>query len=220
LVSSGLKYRRSSTLEEFFAYFFVFSKVAIFCLVCLTASRVVTTWLLVLFFVVVLTVEQPNYKGPQNVIQLNGADWENKIENDRSDVFWLVEFYTTWASNCNQFASLFAEMSLQYSSPGLKFAKIDVGYYDTIADKYNVSLNHWSTKELPTLMLFRNGEWVEPYRLPPRGSDGTVTRCTLNMTNVNSIFYLDHLTNHKPRTSNKQELSGGSTRRKKKDKRS
>jgi len=216
LISSGLKYRRSSTLEEFIASFYVFTKVAFLVLVCLTGSRVLFVWLGILFLVLSLTLTQPVYKGPHNVIHLTGNDWETKVENDKSDVFWLVEFYATWASGCTQFASLFAEMSLKYTSPGLKFAKLDVGYYDTIADKYKISLNHWSTKELPTLMLFRNGEWVEPYRLPPRKEDGTVTKCTLNLENVNSIFYLEHLTNHRPKAQGKENQSGGSARRKKK----
>ena len=36
-----------------------------------------------------------------------------QVEGDASERVWIVEFYTTWASDCAQFSSLFAELSIK-----------------------------------------------------------------------------------------------------------
>lgn len=39
-----------------------------------------------------------------------GDDFEKELSKDKK-VVWLIEFYATWNPDCNEFASVFSELS-------------------------------------------------------------------------------------------------------------
>lgn len=57
-----------------------------------------------------LLFPKPKYRGPENITYFLGDDFEKELAKDKS-VKWLVEFYTTWNPDCNEFVGVFAELS-------------------------------------------------------------------------------------------------------------
>lgn len=186
----GMKLRKAISIDHFIATLFRFTKVAILGF-CYYSDMRAVAWYMVLFLVLWLTLTQPEYEGETAVTLLRGHTFEEEVENDKSGAFTLVEFYTTWASDCAQFTPLFASLSLRYSSDNLKFAKIDVGIASTIAETYDIDLDPMTTKQLPTLMLFQYGKYVKPFRLPFIDENGSLKKCPLNEYNINKVFELE-----------------------------
>lgn len=85
---------------------------------------------------------------------------------DSENSAWLVEVTAGWHTSSTLFAPMFAELSLRFSTEELKFGTIDVAKRGNaeIAASFNVNTGVRS-KQLPTYILFENGEEVE--RLPP-----------------------------------------------------
>ena len=112
-----------------------------------------------------LLVPEPKYKGPEEVRYFRGQALEEEIAQNKGTVY-LIEFYASWSSACNHFTPVFAEISLNYNHEYLKFGKLDVGRYPIVAERYNIDTTVRS-KQLPTLILFVNGE--EKLRRPAAG---------------------------------------------------
>lgn len=212
-----LKYRRATTVDGYVSVVFMYTKVYILG-ICWYSDKVVGCWYLVAYLVAMLALHQPEYEGETAVTVLREYDFETQVENDKSGAFTLVEFYTTWASNCANFTALYADLSLRYSSPNLKFVKIDVGLAEKIAGRYNVNLDPMTTKQLPTLMLFQYGKYMAPHRLPPINEEGVVSAMALTEYNINIIFELEARRMQKPAKSSTQKAPLAKTKSKKKKK--
>eukprot|EP00466_Bigelowiella_natans_P004718 jgi/Bigna1/88032/estExt_fgenesh1_pg.C_270109 len=138
LVALYVKYWKSNSLAEFFPTFFMYSKVAI--LICTAVqSKTICAWY------------AGEDKTPNKVVHLNTGNF-GSVEDDREST-WLVQFYTTWA-NAAGFSSTFNALSNKYGSKRLKFGKVDIGRFRTLAKKFNISLSAVMNNELPTLILF------------------------------------------------------------------
>ena len=57
-----------------------------------------------------LLFPKPRYKGSDNVTYFMGEEFERTLAKDKK-VKWLIEFYATWNPDCNEFASVFSELS-------------------------------------------------------------------------------------------------------------
>lgn len=102
-----------------------------------------------------LLFPKPKYKGPEKVTYFMGDEFEKELIADKK-VKWLIEFYATWNPDCNEFASVFGELSAKYANKNLKFGKIDVARSPKIAEKYDITASVTS-RTLPTLILFKDG---------------------------------------------------------------
>lgn len=135
---------------------------------------------------------EPTYSGPENITYFrtaNGLDEE--LQKDRR-ISWLVTFYTAWNPACVNFAPIFAQISSEYSLENLKFGKIDVGRYPDAAKKYSISDSSLS-KQLPTLILFRDGKEVT--RRPTYDNKRNIIKFFFSSDNVKASFDLNNLYN-------------------------
>lgn len=143
-----------------------------------------------LFILVALTLPEPTYAGPENVVYFrmeNGLD--DELERDKR-VNWLVAFYTVWNPACVNFAPVFAELSAEYNLPNFKFGKVDIGRFPDIGKKYHVSDSSFS-RQLPTVILFRNGKEVA--RRPFSDSKGKLVKFFFTSDNVKAAFDMNNL---------------------------
>ena len=76
----------------------------------------------------------------------------------------------------------------RYATPQLKFAKINVARYQELADEFRIDTSG-SSWQLPTLILFTNGE--EEKRLPDFSADGKVIKTILDKPGIVAVFGLD-----------------------------
>mmetsp|Transcript_24326 Transcript_24326/g.36497 ORF Transcript_24326/g.36497 Transcript_24326/m.36497 type:complete len:273 (-) Transcript_24326:242-1060(-) len=212
-----VKYRRSSSLAEFFSSIFMYAKTAI--LICTYVEDYrITLWyglaILVLFF----TLHQKEDKSSCEVTDLNTGNF-SVVEED-SEEAWLVEFYTTWAANCLPFTYTFNDLSRRYGKGKLKFGKVDIGRFTSLAKKFKISTEAVRNNELPTLILFEKGKPVPFMRLPRKTPDGELDENFVLLTKANIInfFRLDErLSNEKKEAkAAKKRASSGNNKKKKK----
>lgn len=132
---------------------------------------------------------EPTYQGPENVTYLRGAQGLQEELYRDTRIVWLVAFYTAWNPACVNFAPIFSELSAEYVAfyllfkvinhslnimlcknvcryalENLRFGKVDIGRYPDAGVKYHIS-DASTSKQLPTLILFKEGKEVErrPY---------------------------------------------------------
>lgn len=87
-----------------------------------------------------------------------------EVNEDEEEIkYWVVMLYANWSVACLNFESVLAKLSVEYSAPHIKFAKIDVDIYSDLAEEYGVSKDPASF-DLPTLVLFHQGKEIR--RLP------------------------------------------------------
>ncbi|KAH7618020.1 putative Thioredoxin-related transmembrane protein 2 [Nannochloris sp. 'desiccata'] len=139
--------------------------------------------------VVALMFPQPTYKGPSRIEDFTPASFAEIVE-DRSDsnVSWLVEFFAPWAPQCLYLEPVIAELSLQYSSPTLRFGKIDVSRWPALAKRYKISIRGEDGNQLPTLIMFENGK--ERGRIPHVYNDGKVAAGKFRKNDIVTAFAL------------------------------
>ncbi|KAF9582952.1 Thioredoxin- transmembrane protein 2 [Lunasporangiospora selenospora] len=94
----------------------------------------------------------------------------NKEELDGLDSshYWIIAFNATWSAPCRYFEAVLARCSIKYHKPKVNFGKIEMDMLpdgDSIAGRFNIDLGA-TTIDLPTLILFKDGEPIE--RLPPK----------------------------------------------------
>ncbi|KFM67437.1 Thioredoxin-related transmembrane protein 2-like protein, partial [Stegodyphus mimosarum] len=144
---------------------------------------------LVLCLIHLLLLPEPTYEGPENVVYFTGPSLEEELKRD-TRVTWLITFYTVWNSNCVNFAPVFAELSVKYGLDNLKFGKLDVTRYPEAAEKFHVSTSAF-TKQLPTLILFRNGKEIN--RRPTVDAKYQLIKFFFSEENVTAAFNLNNL---------------------------
>lgn len=143
----------------------------------------------VLCLIHLLLLPEPTYGGPENLVYFTGSNLEEELKRD-TRVTWLVTFYTVWNTACVDFATIFAEMSVKYGLDNLKFGKLDASRYPEIAEKFHVSTSTFS-KQLPTVILFRNGKEVN--RRPTVDSKSKLIKFFFSQENVVNAFNLNNV---------------------------
>jgi thiol-disulfide isomerase/thioredoxin len=136
-----------------------------------------------------LLLPEPSYEGPENISYFGGNDLEEELERDKR-IVWLIELYATWSPPCIEFSSVFSQISAKYNLENLRFGKVDLARNAEIAQKYKINTSSLS-KQLPTLILFRNGK--ELMRRPLVNSSGKLVKFVLNYENVVSEFDLNNI---------------------------
>ncbi|XP_034939807.1 thioredoxin-related transmembrane protein 2 homolog [Chelonus insularis] len=144
----------------------------------------------IIFILCGLLLPEPTYQGPENVIYLRGANGlDEELQRD-TRVVWLVAFYAVWNPACVNFAPIFSQLSAEYALDNLKFGKVDVGRHPDAAAKYHVS-DSSTSKQLPTLILFKNGKEVE--RRPYADSKGKLVKFLFSLDNIKASFDLNNV---------------------------
>mmetsp|Transcript_4569 Transcript_4569/g.9152 ORF Transcript_4569/g.9152 Transcript_4569/m.9152 type:complete len:174 (-) Transcript_4569:333-854(-) len=158
-------------------------------------------------------VHQREDTGPSKVTPLNTGNFST-VEEDR-DAVWIVEFYTTWAKNCIPFSATFNRLSNKYGSDKIKFGKVDIGRFRTLATRYHINTSAVSNNELPTLILFEKGEPAPNQRLPVMKPDGSLHEqyVLLSEENLVKFFKLEDRKANGGLLSNAEEKRKGAVKR-------
>ncbi|KAA8588890.1 hypothetical protein FQN60_010235, partial [Etheostoma spectabile] len=183
-----MKNRRAITLEQHIGNVFLFSKVANVMLFFRLDIRLGILYL-ALCVAFVMTCKPPLYMGPEYIKYFSDKTMDEELQRD-SRVTWIVEFYANWSSECQSFASIFADLSLKYNCPGLRFGKVDIGRYGEVSERYRVSTSPL-TKQLPSLVLFQEGR--EVMRRPMVDNKGRAVSWTFSEENIIREFNLNEL---------------------------
>ncbi|CAM9103265.1 unnamed protein product [Lampetra fluviatilis] len=128
-----MKNRRAMNTEQHVGNVFMFSKVANLLLFFRLDVRLGLLYL-VACLVFVVTCRPPLYMGPEYIKYFSDRTLEEELARDTRTV-WLVEFFANWVPECQTFAPIFADLSLRYDCPGLKFGKVDAGRYGDASAK-------------------------------------------------------------------------------------
>ncbi len=87
----------------------------------------------------------------QNVLELNGENWEREVLASKEPV--LVDFWAVWCPPCRMIAPTIASLAQEYAGR-VKVAKVNVDENEVLAARYDV-------RAIPTLLLFREGAVVD-----------------------------------------------------------
>jgi thioredoxin 1 len=91
-------------------------------------------------------------KGGDNMaIEVNESRFNDEVINSDKPV--LVDFWAPWCGPCRMVAPVVEDISKEYSER-LKVVKVNVDENGGIANKYGI-------QNIPTLMLFKNGDVKE-----------------------------------------------------------
>ncbi|KFD53540.1 hypothetical protein M513_05646 [Trichuris suis] len=163
------KNRKATSWYHYLSNVILYTKLANFALFYWTGPIYAIAYATVVI-VVCCVFPEPVFNGPEAVLYFRGSNPMQEISQQKGTV-WLIEFYANWSSTCKHFAPIFADLSLKYALPNLKFGKLDVGRYPQEAQSFRID-NKLVTKALPTVILFRDGKEVK--RLPVADSYGRV----------------------------------------------
>lgn len=179
----------SVTMINYLSSSFVYTKVANLILWFYADIRMGILFAII-FTLCGLLFPEPTYQGPENVIYLRSANGlQEELQRD-TKVIWLVAFYTAWNPACVNFAPIFSELSAEYALDNLKFGKMDIGRYPDAGVKYHVS-DASTSKQLPTLILFKEGKEVE--RRPYADHKGKLVKFLFSVDNIKAAFDLNNL---------------------------
>ena len=89
-----------------------------------------------------------NAAGSSQVSEVSEASFDREVLKSSQPV--LVEFGATWCVPCKNMAPVLDQLSVEYSGK-LKVIKVDADESPKLAEKY-------TTGELPTMIIFKNGE--------------------------------------------------------------
>ncbi|XP_034036926.1 thioredoxin-related transmembrane protein 2-A [Thalassophryne amazonica] len=183
-----MKNRRAITLEQHIGNLFMFSKVANAVLFFRLDIRFGILYL-ILCAAFVMTCKPPVYMGPEYIKYFSAETIDEELQRD-GRVSWIVEFYANWSSDCQSFAPVFADLSVKYSGPGLRFGKVDIGRYGEVSQRYRISTSPL-TKQLPSLLLFQGGREIA--RRPMVDSKGRAVSWAFSEENIIREFNLNEL---------------------------
>lgn len=144
-----------------------------------------------IFILCAMLIPEPTYTGPENVTYFRTqTGFDDELERGDKRISWIVTFYTVWNPACVNFAPIFSQISAEYNLENLRFGKVDVGRFPEIGKKYHVSDSSFS-KQLPTIILFRNGK--EVMRRPHADSKGKLVKFFFSEDNIRAAFDLNFL---------------------------
>ena len=131
-----------------------------------------------------LVLPEPTYEGPENVSYFRGSDLNEELSRDKR-IVWFIELYTTWSPPCIEFSSIFSQLSAKYSLENLRFGKIDLARNEETAKQFKINTSTLS-KQLPTLILFRNGR--EVMRRPVVNNSLKLVKFNMNFVSISCFL--------------------------------
>ncbi|CAG8675879.1 5733_t:CDS:2, partial [Ambispora leptoticha] len=144
-----LKYRSSTSAEEFLSILFLYGKIMNITLFYLYGRTGFSIFYGIVWGVLFSILPQPSYQGPSKIIELSGdhlyeiernqfetskivelasssEQINDKKKNAIHDQYWIVLFYAMWSPACRNFEVTLAKTSLKYATENIHFGKIDL----------------------------------------------------------------------------------------------
>uniref|UniRef100_A0AAV1TQ41 Thioredoxin domain-containing protein n=1 Tax=Peronospora matthiolae TaxID=2874970 RepID=A0AAV1TQ41_9STRA len=204
-----LNFRKKATADGVLSLFFLYGKLAVLASL-YYLDITLFAWYAVICLVLFAAVGQPRYQGPSKISELDPAMMEKVVKRSSGarkkgpPNSWLVFFYADWSDSCVEHEPMLADLSLRYSSDSLQFGKIDVNKWSDLGveNRISVSTSSW---QLPTLILFQNGE--EVMRLPQIDDKGKVIKTVLDRAGLVAAFKLQELKEGKAATFEAKKTS-------------
>uniref|UniRef100_A0A915EHY3 Mitochondrial import receptor subunit TOM7 homolog n=1 Tax=Ditylenchus dipsaci TaxID=166011 RepID=A0A915EHY3_9BILA len=114
--------------------------------------------LVALVFYIVLP--EPLIIDSEKIRYFQGSTFQQELEKDKS-VTYIIEFFTTWSSECKYLGPVFSALSEKYTLPNLKFGKFDVGKYAKEGEQQFRINTHPMSKQIPSIAIFKEGKQVD-----------------------------------------------------------
>ena len=92
------------------------------------------------------------------VTELDGSLFRTQIDEDKSDMKWVVMFYASWCGHCQHFAPIFTRLAESHRHQSVvKFAAMDCASVDRfkLGDEDLCRKN--DVKAYPTILMFQHG---------------------------------------------------------------
>jgi thiol-disulfide isomerase/thioredoxin len=168
-IALSLKFLRRQSLDGYFTDVFFFCKSVLAMLTWYIDYR----WSIMYIFIYLcaaIAFPQPFYRGKMKIEELTPETFVEVVEGEKdTSVTWIIELYAHWSPQCLYLEPVIADISNNYGSNTVKFGKVDVSRWPSIAKKYRVNLNGLQD-QLPTILRFRKGK--EDGRIPQISEDG------------------------------------------------
>ena len=187
LISFMKTVRGELIARAFVADLFMYAKAAVLTLIWMVDWRL-GSWYGLLCLISWLGLTMPHYTGPHSFQDMSPAELEDAIRAVKGTNKLLVLFYSPTSTRCLYLEPQLAQASLQFTSPSVKFARIDASAWPVLAEQHNVSLAP-AREQLPSLLLFEQG--AEAKRLPALNLEsGVVYRASFRPRKIASAFNL------------------------------
>jgi len=152
------KARKSTNYLHFFSTLYLCSKfVNVFLF--FRANPLYGIIYLSIALVFTILISEPLQKDSLKIKYFEGNEFQLALESDKS-ITWIIEFFTTWNTQCRYIAPVFSTLSEKYTLPNLKFGKLDVGKYPTEGERFRIN-THVQSKQIPSISIFRGGEQID-----------------------------------------------------------
>jgi len=177
----------SLTMVSYISSGFMYAKGANLLLFMRADPRIGLVYLL-FFLLQGMLLPEPTYKGPEKILYFRDAGMQDELNRDPK-VTWIVTFYAAWNPACINFSNTFSKISSDYGLPNLKFGKVDVGRYQSIAEEHHINTSSLS-RQLPTVILFQEGKEVGRV---PAVVNGKIQKFFFKEDDVVAAFDLNNL---------------------------
>lgn len=188
LVYLSKRWKRCNTVDDFVIRAILYFKTLVIVYMWFTDTRIMA-WYLIAYVVIFMTLSRPEYDGPVCFEELTPFNFHSLVVNEGDKrVMWLVLFYASWSGESKNFVHVFADFALRYSTPFLKFGRVNV-FHSSLAEEFNIDTSS-SSFQLPSLILFKCGK--EHRRLPPLNKKGEVVATVIGREGAKSYLNLEY----------------------------
>ncbi|PXF49680.1 Thioredoxin-related transmembrane protein 2-like [Gracilariopsis chorda] len=181
------------TLDAYLSSAFMFLRVAIVVLLWHMDKQLVAVFL-ALWTMIYAVCPQPRYKLPKSIVTLNNVTYNDRIARNKHKTIYVLWCHATWSARCSQLAPVLASLAKAYDHPRVRFARVDVSKYPTLADTLSVSVSP-ASKQLPTVICYKQGQEVaripvmdQRGNLPKQWSRGFKAAHVAEALNLNTHF--------------------------------
>eukprot|EP00049_Salpingoeca_infusionum_P009821 m.167135 g.167135 ORF g.167135 m.167135 type:complete len:267 (+) comp14452_c0_seq1:97-897(+) len=164
----SLKARRIGSIDQFISHAFLACKLALFMILFQDGAVALNIAFCVVCGVLFLLFPAPAVATKHPIVTVNSGRLDNFLCKKSADkpIYTVLKLYTTWAHTCTLLARDYAAVANHYANANLVFLKSDIGLHEDLAKRFEIDVSAKSI-QLPTFILFRNGEEVA--RLPGKG---------------------------------------------------
>lgn len=160
------------TLDAYLSSAFMFTRVGV--LLCLWYMEIRLLGVFAALWTLLYAIcPQPRYRLPDSVVTLNNVSYNERIAKNKHKTIYVLWCHATWSARCSQLAPVLATLAKSYKHPRVRFARLDIAKFPTVAEGLGVSVSA-ASKQLPTVVCFKMGKEVA--RIPKADSAGNVPK--------------------------------------------